>query len=134
MASAHYETLLGGGSCIGGGGSGALRIRPSWQIVSEVSGCLVINMPKNESGDSEMYSAEFAGLPVLRSGSRLTARCLSAVGGSGMKLMIQKKGNNCETLGMTEAGRSHTIRCVVSGPRNTKRTDFQWQWAAWILL
>jgi len=40
-----------------------------------------------------------------------------------MKLMIQKS-NNCETLGMTEAGRSHTIRCVVSGPRNTKRTGF----------
>src|SRR3979490_1158758 len=34
---------------------------------------------------------KFAGLPVLRSGSRLTARCLSAVGGSRMKLMIQKR-------------------------------------------
>src|SRR5882762_10751783 len=77
---------------------------------------------------------EFAGLLVLRSGSRLTARCLSAVGGSRMKLMIQRKGNNCGTLGMTEAGRSHTIRCGVSGPRNTKRTDFRWQWAAACIL
>ena len=45
-----------------------------------------------------------------------------------------EKGNNCETLGMTEAGRSHTIRCGVSGPRNTKRTDFRWQWAAACIL
>jgi len=30
MASAHYESFLGGGSCISGGGTGALRIRPSW--------------------------------------------------------------------------------------------------------
>jgi hypothetical protein len=57
MASAHYESFLGGGSCIGGGGTGAFRVSPSWQIVGEVTGCLVINMPKNESGDSEMYSA-----------------------------------------------------------------------------
>lgn len=57
MASTHYESFLGGGSCIGGGGTGALRINPSWQVVAEVSGCLIINMPKNESGDSEMYSA-----------------------------------------------------------------------------
>src|SRR5258708_39448922 len=110
MASAHYETLLGGGSCIGGGGSGALRIRPSWQIVSEVSGCLVINMPKNESGDSEMYSAEFAGLPVLRSGSRLTARCLSAVGGYSRKLMNQKKNKKSRGLVRTERGHLTAIR------------------------
>ena len=57
MASTHYESFLGGGSCIGGGGTGALRINPSWQLVAEVTGCLVINMPRNESGDSEMYSA-----------------------------------------------------------------------------
>lgn len=57
MASSHYESFLGGGSCIGGGGTGAFRVDPSWQFVAEVTGCLVINMPKNESGDSEMYSA-----------------------------------------------------------------------------
>lgn len=57
MASSHYESFLGGGSCVGGGGTGALRMNPSWQFVAEVTGCLVINMPKNESGDSELYSA-----------------------------------------------------------------------------
>jgi hypothetical protein len=54
-SSTHYETFLGGGSCIGGGGSGALRIKPSWQLITEVSGCLVINMPREQSGDSTLY-------------------------------------------------------------------------------
>jgi len=51
-----YESFLGGGSCIGGGGSGAGRIDPQWQYVAEVSGCLVIHMPAaNQSGDSLFY-------------------------------------------------------------------------------
>jgi len=54
-SSTHYETFLGGGSCIGGGGSGAVRIKPSWQLIAEASGCLVINMPREQSGDSMMY-------------------------------------------------------------------------------
>jgi len=54
----YYENLLGGGNCIGGGGSGAARISPSLQIVVEVNGCLVMAFPKyNESGDSLFYGA-----------------------------------------------------------------------------
>ena len=56
MASAHYESFLDGGRCIGGGGTGAWRITPSWQLIAELSGCKVMNMPTNESGDSEMVS------------------------------------------------------------------------------
>ena len=56
MASAHYETFLSGGSCVGGGGTGAWRVAAAWQLVAEVSGCKVMNMPTNESGDSEMIS------------------------------------------------------------------------------
>jgi hypothetical protein len=55
MATTQYESFLGGGSCIGGGGSGAARINPSWQFVAEANGCMIINMPKDESADSEMY-------------------------------------------------------------------------------
>jgi hypothetical protein len=54
-SAGHYETFLGGGSCIGGGGSGAVRIKPAWQLITEVSGCLVINVPKYQSGDSMLY-------------------------------------------------------------------------------
>lgn len=79
MASAHYESFLGGGSCIGGGGTGALRIRPSWQFVSEVNGCLVVNMPKNESGDSEMYSAGIRWTP--RASQRISPYGQVLIGG-----------------------------------------------------
>lgn len=51
-----YESFLGGGSCVGGGGSGAGRINPRWQYVAEVSGCLVMHMAAaNQSGDSLFY-------------------------------------------------------------------------------
>jgi len=53
-----YESFLGGGSCIGGGGSGATRLSPAWQLVVEVDGCLVMHMPNYEqSGDSLFYGA-----------------------------------------------------------------------------
>jgi hypothetical protein len=55
-AYAVYESFLGGGVCIGGGGQGAVRVNPALQIVSEVNGCLVVNMPKNQSGDSTMFA------------------------------------------------------------------------------
>lgn len=48
-----YEHFLGANqNCIGGGGSGASRVNPNFQLVGEVSGCLVMNMPAaNQSGD-----------------------------------------------------------------------------------
>jgi hypothetical protein len=52
----YYETFLGGGSCIGGGGSGAARINNSFQAITEVSGCLVMHQPQYEmSADSLFY-------------------------------------------------------------------------------
>lgn len=51
-----YESFLGGGSCIGGGGSGAARVSPALQVVTEVSGCQMLHMPRsNQSGDSLFY-------------------------------------------------------------------------------
>lgn len=52
----YYEGFLGGGNCIGGGGSGAARVNPALQVVAEVDGCLVMGMPAvNQSGDSLFY-------------------------------------------------------------------------------
>ena len=52
----YYQSLLGGGSCVGGGGSGAARVNSHWQVVAEVSGCLIMHMPaSNQSGDSLFY-------------------------------------------------------------------------------
>jgi hypothetical protein len=51
----YYENI-GGHNCIGGGGSGAARINPSWQVVAEMNGCLIMNMPQsNQSADSLFY-------------------------------------------------------------------------------
>ena len=51
-----YESFLGGGSCVGGGGSGAARISAAWQAVAEVNGCLVMRLPEyNHSADSLFY-------------------------------------------------------------------------------
>ncbi len=48
-----YEHFLHANqNCIGGGGSGASRVNPYLQLVGELSGCLVMNMPApSESGD-----------------------------------------------------------------------------------
>ena len=44
-------------TCLGGGGQGAARIAPSWQIISEVNGCMTINTPYAQSGDSLTFGA-----------------------------------------------------------------------------
>lgn len=52
-----YEHF-GGRNCVGGGGSGATRLNSDWQIVAEVSGCLIMGFPSAvESGDSLFYGA-----------------------------------------------------------------------------
>jgi hypothetical protein len=61
----YYETFLGGGSCIGGGGSGAARINPNLQVITEVSGCLIMHQPEyNISGDSLFYGGGFRWTPL----------------------------------------------------------------------
>lgn len=61
----YYETFLGGGSCIGGGGSGAARLNPQFQFISEVSGCLVMHMPYyNYSADSLFYGGGLRWAPM----------------------------------------------------------------------
>jgi hypothetical protein len=55
-----YQTFAGqskGNSCVGGAGSGAVRIAENWQLVFEVGGCKFLNMEKNFSGDSISYLA-----------------------------------------------------------------------------
>jgi hypothetical protein len=41
--------------CVGGGAEAAMRVSPKWQIVLEVSGCKLLDMPQNLSGDSLAY-------------------------------------------------------------------------------
>lgn len=61
----NYERFAGGRNCIGGGGSGAVRVNPSLQIVAEVNGCLVMDMPAyNESADSLFYGTGLRWTPL----------------------------------------------------------------------
>jgi len=61
QAYAIYESFLNGHNCFGGGGQGAARISGSWQIVSEVNGCMIVDTPKDESADSVTFAAAHAG-------------------------------------------------------------------------
>jgi hypothetical protein len=64
----YYESFLGGGSCIGGGGSGAARVNPKLQVITEVSGCLIMHMPySNYSADSLFYGGGFRWTPTAAS-------------------------------------------------------------------
>jgi hypothetical protein len=61
----YYETFLGGGSCIGGGGSGAARVNPRFQVITEISGCLVMRQPEyNISADSLFYGGGLRYTPM----------------------------------------------------------------------
>ena len=76
----YYETFLGGGSCVGGGGSGAARINPSWQAVTEVSGCLIMHMPQSDqSGDALFYGGGLRWTP--RAAHRLSPHADFLFGG-----------------------------------------------------
>lgn len=43
------------GSCAGGGAGIGIRIAENWQIVTDVNGCKMTNLPVNTSGDSLTY-------------------------------------------------------------------------------
>jgi hypothetical protein len=54
----NYRAYVGTdakGSCIGGGGTGAIRIAAAWQIVVDLNGCKLLDLPTNLSGDSFSY-------------------------------------------------------------------------------
>ena len=82
----QFRTYLGNhhfGSCAGGGGSAALRLEPEWQFVVDISGCKLLGLEKNLSGDSLSYLAGLRWTPngrghwtphvqVLIGGTKLT--------------------------------------------------------------
>jgi hypothetical protein len=45
------------GPCVGGGGTGALRVASEWQFIVDVSGCKLLGLGDNLSGDSLTYLA-----------------------------------------------------------------------------
>jgi hypothetical protein len=60
MLTTKVRTFLGDGHaspCVGGGGSAALRLASAWQFVVDVSGCTLLGLDNNVSGDSLTYLA-----------------------------------------------------------------------------
>jgi hypothetical protein len=58
--TAKVKTYMGkehASPCAGGGGSGALRLASQWQFVVDVSGCKLLGLETNLSGDSLTYLA-----------------------------------------------------------------------------
>lgn len=49
--------VIGGRMCAGGGGEGAFRLSPRWQMVVDVSGCKTMDLPESFSGDTFTYVA-----------------------------------------------------------------------------
>ena len=57
LGDAHAEP------CVGGGGTAALRVASQWQFVVEVSGCKLLGLANNLSGDSLSYLAGARWIP-----------------------------------------------------------------------
>ena len=83
----YYESFLGGGSCLGGGGSGSARVNPKFQVLAEISGCLIKNMPEsNYSADSLFYGGGFRWTP--RAASRFSPFAQLLFGGRKVTMEI----------------------------------------------
>ena len=79
----NFRTYVGSGakgSCIGGGGSIAFRVASEWQIVADVNGCKLLNLPTNLSGDSLSYMIGPRWTPST--GGRWNAHAQFLVGGA----------------------------------------------------
>jgi len=63
-----YEHFLGSNglnNCVGGGGSGATRLNPEFQLLGEVSGCSIMGFPAaNQSGDMLFYGGGVRWTPL----------------------------------------------------------------------
>lgn len=67
------------GACVGGGGEGAFRLTSTWQLVADVSGCMLNGLGPNQSGDTFNYL--FGPRWSARSGARLNPYAHLLVGG-----------------------------------------------------
>jgi hypothetical protein len=68
------------GSCVGGGGSAALRMAPAWQFIVDVNGCKLLGLAANLTGDSLSYMA--GPRWTRQTSSRWTSHAQVLVGGT----------------------------------------------------
>ena len=82
-AAPEFSTYLGeghGGSCMGGGAAGALRLAANWQFVVDVGGCKLLGLEKSLSGDSLSYLTGVR--RVYQASSRWSAHGELLIGGT----------------------------------------------------
>jgi hypothetical protein len=114
---------IGGTPCMGGGGSGASRINPNFQLVAEVSGCLIMHMPaSNQSADSLFYGGGLRWTPLAA--HRISPFAQVMFGGK--KVTTKQTTLPCEpnywTSGTMVMDHYLTIRCGATGLSKLQRT------------
>ncbi len=121
----YYESFLGGGSCIGGGGSGAARVNPKFQVLTEVSGCLIKNMPhSNYSADSLFYGGGFRWTP--RAADRFSPFAQLMFGGRKVTMeildralrekLVKEWGDGSGTLAHEPKRSDYSVQYAENGP------------------
>lgn len=131
----YYETFLGGGSCIGGGGTGAARVNPKLQVITEVSGCLIMDMHYyNYSADSLFYGGGFRWTP--RADRRFSPFTQFTVGGRKVtreiddlalkKELLQEWNNGNGTLGHYPLRSDWSTEDSQNGPSVAVGGGFDW--------
>ncbi len=131
----YYETFLGGGSCIGGGGSGAARVNPELQVITEVSGCLIMHQPYyNYSADSLFYGGGFRYTPLaahkfspfaqfMFGGRKVTQE----IDNLELKAQLLKEWNNGNgTLPHYPTRSAYEIQTAQNGPSIAVGGGFDW--------
>jgi hypothetical protein len=122
QAYAIYESFLNGHNCLGGGGQGAARISPAWQIVSEVNGCMVVGTPYDRSADSVTFSAGPRWTP--RATRRFSPFTQVMVGGRRMTYEVQDSKLENDLLNAWNDGNGGTLH------HYPKRSAYQLQYQA----
>jgi hypothetical protein len=88
------------GSCVGGGSSAALRLAAQWQVLVDVSGCKLLGLSKNLSGDSLSYQGGIRWTPepstrwrphleLLGGGTKLTQEFVDPE----LKVLLEQAGD-----------------------------------------
>jgi hypothetical protein len=103
MAAAHYERLVHGGVCVGGGGTASARLNSNWQIAAEVSGCMMTGLATPQSGDSLTYMVGPRWTP--RASRRISPYAQLLVGGRRVTQEIPNPVKQQQLLDAWEAGK-----------------------------
>jgi hypothetical protein len=131
----YYETFLGGGSCIGGGGTGAARVNAKWQVITEVSGCLIMHQPaSNISADSLFYGGGFRYTPLAA--HRFSPFAQFLFGGRKVtqeiddlalrKKLMQEWNDGSGTLGHYPMRSAWSVETAQNGPSMAVGGGFDW--------